>query len=365
MVGDRATEGDLFSWVTVFAAGGRARYLLPIVRPMHHNGTGRSGRWAAVGVALLLVLGAPAGAQERYDLRGGEWQPQPTHPPDSAEGELQAIRKLLAQGDGREAEKRAASWIKRRPNHPDLVEAHLLRGDARSARGRYYEALYDYEFVIRYYPATEQYQTALEREYEIARIFTAGLNRHFLGFRLLPADGEGEELFIRIQERAPGSPLGEKASLGLADYYFDQGQVDLAAEAYDLFLENYPRSAQREWAMLRLIQASLARFRGPEHDPTGLFEAGQRLRMYREEFPASADRIGADALLVRINESLAAKDYTSARWYERRNRDVSAAFLYRRVVEDYPQTAAAQSALARLEALEVPGYRVAIPPAAE
>lgn len=319
----------------------------------------RGRRWVAFGAALLLSVGSVAPAQERYDLRAGEWRAQEALPPDSPGGKLQTIRKLIAEEKGDAARKQATAWIKQYPNHPQLVEAHLLRGDAQCVRGRYYEALYDYEYVIRNYPASDEYRTALEREFEIARIFTGGLNRHFLGFRLLPADGEGEELYIRLQERAPGSDLGEKASLALSDYYFDQGQMDLAAEAYDLFLENYPQSEHREWSMLRLIQASLARFRGPQFDPTGLIEAAQRLRMYREEFPASADRIGADALLVRINESLALKDLTSAGWYEQRNKDVSAAFLYRRVVETYPQTAAAQRALARLEELDVRGYRVA------
>lgn len=303
-------------------------------------------------------MASPAVAQERFELQGGDWQAQPSYPADSPEGQLQAIRKTLAQGRGERAQKLADSWIKRYPNHPLLVEAYLLRGDAKVQRGRYYESLFDYEYLIRNYPSSEQFHTALEREFEIARMFTGGVNRHFLGFRILPAEGEGEELFIRIQERSPGSEIGERASLGLSDYYFDAGQMDLAAEAYDLFLQNYPRSTQREWAMLRLIQASLARFRGPDFDPTGLIEAGQRLRMFQGEFPASADRIGAAALLVRINESLATKDLRSAQWYERRDRDASAAFLYRRIIEQYPETIAAQRAIGRLAALDVPGFQI-------
>ncbi|HEX7009032.1 MAG TPA: outer membrane protein assembly factor BamD, partial [Phycisphaeraceae bacterium] len=71
-------------------------------------------------------------------------------------------------------------------------------------------------------------------------------------------------------------------------------------------------------------------------------------------FPAAADRIGADALRVRINESLARKDYLTARWYERRGERVGAAHLYRRLVQDYPLTAAAKTAIERLDALDVP-----------
>lgn len=307
-----------------------------------------------VGLLVLLVGAATPGAalgQERYELSGGQWQKQPAPEPGTPEGQIQTIRRHLAAGRADEARELAGAWIEQHPNHPLLVESYLLRGDARVAIRHYYNALFDYEYVIRYFPASEQFHTALEREYEIARLFINGMNRRFLGMRLLPADGEGEELLIRIQERAPGSELGERASLTLADYYYESGDMLSAADAYDLFLENYPASVQREWAMLRLIQSSLARFKGPRFDPTGLIDAAQRLRMYREEFPAAADRVGADALLVRIDESLAQGRYLTARWYERRSEPVSAAYLYRRVIEDYPQTAAAEQALAALETM--------------
>ena len=193
--------------------------------------------------------------------------------------------------------------------------------------------------------------TALQREYEIGVMFATGVRRKLWGVRWVPAEGEGAELLIRVQERAPGSAVGEKASIALADHYFDTSQMPLASDAYDLFLLNYPRSELRQWALLRLIQASLARFKGPEFDATGLIDAQERLRQYADEYPAGADRIGAEALLTRIRESLARRDLSTASWYDRTGEDVSAALLYRRLVGEYPDTAAARDAIGRLEAM--------------
>lgn len=313
-------------------------------------------KWAAV-VMLCAIAGLPATAQDRYELQGGQWQKQPTYPADTPEGKIQIIRKNLAKGDAKQAESLAKRWIDQYPNHPLLVEARLLRGDARVARNKYYKSLYDYEYVIRTYPGSEQFHIALQREFEIANLFIKGMNRKFLGLRMLPADGEGEELLVRIQERAPGSELGEAASLTLADYYYEQRNMTSAADAYDLFLLNYPQSEQREWAMLRLIQANLARFKGPQFDPTGLIEAAQRLKAYRQAYPAAADRIGADALLVRIDESLATKHYLAAKWHRVRGEDVSAAYIYERIITDYPQTSAAELALQELRDLPEPILR--------
>ena len=307
-------------------------------------------------LAAATLLAGGVSAQTTYELNDrGEFVPVAEPDPATPEGQLMLIRRELVEGSASRAEDMADDWLEDHAGHPLEPEAYLIRGDAKLARGRQYTALADYELIAGLYPGTEQYLIAIEREYEIAKLYINGLYRRWVfGLRILPADDIGVELLIRVQERLPGSALGEKASIAIGDYYFGKGDMELATEAYDLFLINYPESAQREWAVLRLIQASLARFKGPEFDPTGLTEAAQRLRQYKAEFPAAAERVGADALLVRITESLASKDLETADWHDTRGLDYSAIVLYRRLIIDYPQTQAARAALARLEELGAP-----------
>ncbi|QDU70693.1 outer membrane protein assembly factor BamD [Mucisphaera calidilacus] len=308
-------------------------------------------RWLVI-IIILLGLAPAATAQTRYELdERGELVELPGPERGSPAWELEQIRSLIAEGEGKKARKQAEAWIKRHPNHPLVIQARLLRGDAWVAQERYYKALFDYEYVARVYPGTEEFFTALEREFEIARLFVNGMKRRLFGLRLLPADGEGEELLIRIQERVPGSDLGERASLMLADYYYDNAEMFLASEAYDIFLENYPESTRREWALLRLVLANLARFKGPRYDATGLLEARERIRLYVVEYPAAAERSGIDALLLRVNASLAASDYENGRWYERRGERVSAIAIYQRLIREHPQTEAARDAHERLQTI--------------
>lgn len=305
--------------------------------------------WLCVALATTAVH-----AQETFTLEGDTWTMQARPDPGTPEGELQAIRELIARGDGDAAAKAAVQWQEQHPNHPARVEALLLEGDAQVTRGSYYKALFPYEAVIRQYPGTEHYRTALERELNIAVLFTKGWKRAYLGVPLLPNHGEAEELYIRVQERAPGTDIGERASILLGDHYFLLGQMRQAVDAYDLFLQNYPASLQREWAMLRLIQANLATFKGPQFSATGLIDAAQRIKDYRRDYPIAAERIGTDALLVRIDESLALKDYHVGRWYEQVNKPISAATMYQRLVRDYPQTGAAERAIDRLTVIGEP-----------
>ncbi|MCC6581759.1 MAG: outer membrane protein assembly factor BamD [Phycisphaeraceae bacterium] len=315
----------------------------------------RNDTLAAILLAVAFLAAAPSSllAQQHYRLEGEQWKKLEAAAPGSPEGQLQSIRQLLAEDQPKKAIKLADKWIEDHPEHPMMAEAYLLRADAKVARKDYYKSLFDYEYLIRVYPASEQFHLALEREYEIARLFASGMKRKWLGIRWISATGEAEEIFIRTQERAPGSELGEKASLALGDFYFDRGEMTSAAQAYDMFRINYPRSRHRERVMERLIDASLARFKGPLFDPTGLIDATQHIKQFQKEFPAAAEKTDAEGRLVRINDSLALKDYYTAKWYEHRfDGRISATYLYRRVIKDHPRSTAASMATQRLAKLQ-------------
>ncbi len=320
-----------------------------------HARTLRIRRTLAAAAVALLAIASPFAsrslhAQEQYIMEGSAWVKQPGVDPESPEGKLQEIRRLIAQGDAEDAVDQADEWIERYPNNPLLIEALLVRADAKVADHNEYKALFDYERILREFPGTEQFNTALERELEIAKLYAGGMKRKLWGMRFVTADSEAEEIFIRTQERSPGSQIGETASMLLGDYYFDRGEMRRAVEAYSLFMLNYPKSIKTERAMLRAIQASLASFKGPQFDATGLIEADRRLRQFKRQFPASAERIGADALLVRIDESQALKMLRQGEWYEGQTRKVSAITMYQRVVQEHPRTAAARIAMEKLVA---------------
>lgn len=301
----------------------------------------------------------PAGNRKQFKLGEDGFKPQKQVAPDSPEGKLREVRRLLAADKPGEARSLVDDWIATHRRHALLPDAYLLRGDSKFAEGSYYKSLFDYELVARLYPGSEAFNTALEREYEIGSMFVAGVKRRVLGVRLLPTAAEGEELLIRIQERAPGSAIGEKASLRLADAYFQRIEMENAQVAFELFLVNYPASVHRERAMLMLIRTHLATFKGPNFDISGLTEALERIRQYRREFPVQAQQIGMDGIELRIRESLALKALNTANWYADRGNDVSARFLHRRLLRDYPDSTAARSSL---KWLKEKGYDPRIPP---
>ena len=296
--------------------------------------------WAA------MLAASPVSGQVEYRLGPDDSWEETTPVPGTAEFQVFQARKALALGEPQRARALASSFLDRFPNDPFRADMLLIRGDALLQMGDEYKALFNYEEIAQQHPGSRVFVMALEREYDIATAYANGLRRKFYGtFRLIDASEDAQELLIRIQERLPGSRLAENAGMQLADFYFRRSEMRLAADSYDLFIQNYPRSDRIEKARSRLIQSYLASYRGPQYDDAGLRDARRRLESLRVVQPALAQRLGADALLVRIRESEAEKLLTTSRWYLSIDDPVSAEFYLRRVVERYPGTVATLDAL--------------------
>ena len=227
----------------------------------------------------------------------------------------------------------------------------LLAGEAEMARDRYYQAYEWFERQLANYPNGQYYQRALNREYAIADAFLEGKPRIALGFIRLPAQPEGLMILDRIVEHAPASVLAEKALLRKADYHVNRKEWDEAREAFDRFLELFPKSARAPEAAFSAAQAMLGSYKGPSHDPTPLAEAQSRFEVIQREYPELAARRDVARTLQTIRELRAQKDYDTARFYERVGKKGPAKFYYRQVRRQYPGSDYAEKAAKRLEKL--------------
>ncbi|GJM19215.1 MAG: hypothetical protein DHS20C14_14280 [Phycisphaeraceae bacterium] len=311
--------------------------------------------WCAAITAGSLAAPALAQSQEFVlsdDDAGQAWVSTNAPAPGTDEAFIADVRVLLAQGEPEKAKSLLNDWIKanERTSNPNLGEAFLLRADAWFAMDREYKSLFDYEVVIRDFPDSDAFPVAIEREFEIGRMYLDGLRRRLFGMRIEPARGLGEELLIRVQERMPGSRLAEEAAITLADHFYDRRQLDLAGDMYAIFLANYPRSEHREAALLRQIDCNVAQFKGPQYDGATLIEARLLLDDYAANYPTAAARSGfTEGLETWIDESAAQQMLEAASWYFGQNDDPSARLTLRRLIRRHPESAAAREAVRMMQ----------------
>lgn len=320
-------------------------------------------RRIAIGAILLCSL-ARAQGPEMTLAPDGTWVAVERPAPNADQRVMLEARTDLAAGRSRKAKRALDLWLEKHEldDAAQLPEAYLLRGDAKAAVGSEYRALYDYEAVIKDFAATPEFVTAVERELEIGIRYVNGLRRHFLGLRVVNAEDVGEELLVRTAERMPRSRLAERAILELGDYYYRTRDLKYAALTYEIFLYMFPRSEHATWVRQQRIFASIGMFKGPDYDAAGLADAKVLIEDYAQDDPIGARRANlSDALLSKLDESMAVQMLEKARFYIRRGDPVSARAALRRLVKDHPRSVAAVEAE---KMLKDRGWTLATPAAA-
>ncbi len=296
----------------------------------------------------MCSTGSAWGQAKELELNeSGEFQETRVPEAGTDEATIARARELIANDRPAEARSILTSWIDdhSREDNPYLAEAYLLRGDAITADGNEYKALYDYEAVVLQFPSSPEFVTALEREYRIGMEYLGGLRRRVFGIRLESGAPIGEELLVRVQERLPKSQLAEQAAIDLADYYYRIREMEMAAEMYGIFLTNFPESQHRKKAMQRRIYSNIARFKGPRYNAAPLIEAQYLVEGFSQTYPADAQAAGlTDALVARLDESLAAQMLETSRWYIRQKDPASARVTLQRLLREHPGTLAAARA---------------------
>lgn len=302
-----------------------------------------------VTIAALLAHSSANAQSSEFTLDdSGDWEQTQAPEPGSDAAIMAEATRLIAEDKPGKASDMLDKWLDehKRSRNTYIPQAYYLHALARYNNGREYKALFDLESIIVDYPGSEYFLKAVELEYQIGLEYIRGKKRRFLGMRIENARPTGEELIIRTQERVPGSELAEEAAMNLADHFYRRRELKLAAEMYAIFRQNFPNSPRVQRAMLREIEANIARFKGPRYDGSGLLDAKLLIEEYQRKFPADAIRSGiTDGLMSWIDESAAQQILDTARWYLKVDDEPSARFVLARLVRRHPATDAADEAL--------------------
>ena len=329
------------------------------------------GRFVLI-CAFLGIFAAVAGADEKrtWELRNGDWaevRALATTKPTTAPAEepvLDRAEQLLALGDFRPARKMLVAWIKVNKKSPVRDRCIFLLAEAFFQSDDRIKAFYYYDEFMDEYPESPLFQKALQKQYDIADAFLNGYKRIFLFFRVLDTSDEAVEMMYRIRQRAPGSPLAEKALLRTADYYFNDRDYDLAGDVYNIYIQNYPLSPQIPRVKLRKAFASLAQFRGVNFEATFIIDARLQLVAIQNEYPELAEENNVATVIEQIDSAFAKKLVETAQYYERVHEWRGAVYEYRFLKNTYPNSPEAASARARLDRMPVKWLDEPPPPAA-
>jgi outer membrane assembly lipoprotein YfiO len=301
---------------------------------------------AVLGTAVVVFADPPSA-----EFRDGHWLPViPASQPVAVapDPELDHMQQLLDVGDAPAALHVGLAWIKvhtnKAPQRDRLLYLMALakfrqdKGDDRISSFYYLDELMDE------YPDSPLFYAALQQQYVIADAYLNGHKGYLLGLQIVSMDDEAIQMLYRIQERSPGAPLAEKSLLRTCDYYYSTQQYELAHDAYTYFVKTYPRSPEVAQVMLRKAFSSLAQFRGVRFDPTCMIDARAELLDVQAAYPALAKEENLSAIVARIDEALARKLLVTADYYRRTSAPRGAVYVYRYLIDSYPDSPDAEQA---------------------
>lgn len=312
----------------------------------------------SVSLALVLAELSLRAQEQKYrerqvlDPDTETWVDQAPPEPNAAVtgDELDQARRFLATGKPGKARTLLKRWLKQPPDEERVNEATFLLGETYFESRDFWKALKQYE-VVAENASGELFDLGNQRSMDVARAFLSGQKRIVWGFLRLPAYAEGVDILDKVWERIPGTRLGELALKIKADYYYKNGDMELAQDEYHNLVQQYPSGRFIQLAMLRSAEAAEASFPGIRFDDQPLVEADERYHQVLATFPPFAEREDVPQRIEGIRQQRAEKDLDIARWYERTKQPSAAEFYYRLILKDWPDSLAAADARTRLRAL--------------
>lgn len=231
---------------------------------------------------------------------------------------------------------------------------------------RFDKATQTYVKLLNEHPSTPKLDGAIDRIWRVAQYWEGS---HFkspsrMPFGYNPIDkkrptfdtiGNAIKLYDAIRLNDPTGPRADDAIMATAGIYFRRQQYADADYHYSLLRQEYPRSEFQFEAHLLGLQSKMKRYQGPDYDGTPLKEAQKLEKRIRLTFAGSLEsdeRSRLDETRGKLAAMVEERDLRLAAYYEATDHVLAARTVLARVVEQYPDTPAAQKARERIAQLE-------------
>jgi outer membrane protein assembly factor BamD (BamD/ComL family) len=210
---------------------------------------------------------------------------------------------------------------------------------------RYLDVAVNRQFAIgRYW---EQYDGA-QHTWPVTPNFTDKTRPWFDTF------GNSVNSYLSVRLNDPTGPLADDSIMATANAYFIRGRYDDAAYHYDLLRKEYPKSEHQVQAHLLGLKSKQMVYQGPMYDSKPLNDADEIARQALTQFRTQLGPEREHLLELRdeIRQQKMERLWAMAQFYETKRAYGAARFYYQDMINQFPQTQAADMARQRLEVIK-------------
>ncbi len=252
------------------------------------------------------------------------------------------------------------SAAKRWPDSSLEEDALFMQGESYFFADKYPEAKEAYEALLKKYDYTRHLDKVTRRLFLVGRYWEqrAAGGSVFSFFNLTDSSrpwadtfGNALKAYEDIRMYDPTGPLADDSVMATGNAHFLKGRYEDAAQDYDLLRKEYAKSDHQLEAHLLGMESWMHVYQGAKYDGGPLEKAQEIADQALVQFGSELGQHRHEVLDARngVIEEKANRDWMVGQYYDKKKCYGAAAFYYRAIIEEYPQTEAAGRARARLD----------------
>jgi outer membrane protein assembly factor BamD (BamD/ComL family) len=140
--------------------------------------------------------------------------------------------------------------------------------------------------------------------------------------------------------------------VAVAEHYEKRKKFTEAYHKWSEISSRWPTGQIGKEALLNMARCKHAAYKGSKYNGADLVSARSYYENFRLRYPEDAKKIDADKILKEIDEQLAYKEFNTGKYYQQTGNKQSANLYYQMVVDNWPDSAAADMAKAAMKGKE-------------
>ena len=212
------------------------------------------------------------------------------------------------------------------------------------------------EKLLSSYPGLVDFQSMIDREYEIGEQFFAGhRDPAYWSLRWVPwlkGSDRTEEIYAKVIKRAPFAAQAPVAQVRLAALMIDKGQPSQALKYLREVIEKHPDSPACKYAYLELGTALFELSQKGDGDGKFNQECIRVLKDFMKKYPDAPECDWAARTILKSKDIAANRILGLAKFYDRIGRPDPAERYLNNVLREYPDTQAANASEALLAKMD-------------
>jgi outer membrane protein assembly factor BamD len=270
----------------------------------------------------------------------------------TASEQLRKAKNLEALGDFKRAAGAYRTLLRVFPNTGAAPQAQIKLAEAYLAQGETEKAFETYGKYISSYPRGNEFDKAVEGQFNIGKSFLQGEKRKLFGVKTFPSMERAQQMFEAVIKNAPFSRFAALAQFNIGQALEKQGKYIEAAAAYQTVTEKYPADEVSADAQYQIGYIYFRQAQAGSYDQTARMKAREAFEDFKLKFPNSEKVAQADQNIKTLDGKDTKQFLGIAQFYERTQNYKAAYIYYQDVVKSAPGTPEAAIAKKQLEGLE-------------